>query len=149
MHPAASPAVRTEPVPRAGVFVPQSDPAGHALALRLHASIDAEQLREQLRRWWQPPTCRRRSTPSVMLSVVETCARSRQDRERDALKLLRLEADAHPRGEPHEGLRATLVSLDATEHLLLLVVDPGAASAAGLPALSSALAHHYPACSPA
>lgn len=46
-------------------------------------------------------------------------------------------------GESRDGLRATLVSVDAAEHLLLLAVDPDAQSAAGLPAVCSALERQY------
>lgn len=144
MQTSASPSARTDAISRPAP-IPMAPPsAGHTLALRLCAPVDADLLHDQLRRWWQPASCRRRGVPAVVLSVVESCARSRQERERDALRLLGLEAEAGPRRDPRDALRATLVSLDATEHLLLLAVDPGASAAAGLPALSSALAAKYP-----
>lgn len=146
MQTSVSPSARTDAVARPAPPPKAHPPAGHALALRLCAPVDADLLHDQLRRWWQPPSCRRRGVAAVVLSVVESCARSRRERELDALRLLMLEAEAEadPRREPRDGLRATLVILDASEHLLLLAVDPGASAAAGLPELSSALARHYP-----
>jgi hypothetical protein len=147
----ASPSTRGDPPSRAAARpTPPSNAApvvrptaGHALALRLAGPVDADLLHEQLRRWWQAAVRRRPGAAAVALSRVESCARSRCEREHDALRLLRLEADAGVPGESRDGLRATLVSVDAAEHLLLLAVDPDAQSAAGLPAVCSALERQY------
>jgi hypothetical protein len=111
------------------------------MALRLSAVIDADALVEDLARLWRDAPCRTRVASRVELSVVETCGRSAADRERDALRLLHAEADGPP---CTAALRATLVTLAAGEHLLLLSASPKV-GATGLVALADGLARRYPA----
>jgi hypothetical protein len=112
------------------------------LALRLHADVDTDLLETELSRLWQAAGPRR-CCCGVELSIVETCGRNPADRERDAMRLLRLEADQSGSGSRKEPLRATLVSLDLTDHLLLLAA-PAACSAAVLSGLVAELSRLYP-----
>jgi hypothetical protein len=91
-----------------------------SLTLRLRGDVDADALREQLARLWRERGGRRRAGPGVVLSVVETCGCSPGERERDAMRLLGLEAACDPDAAHGVPLRATLVSVDARDHLLRL-----------------------------
>lgn len=113
------------------------------LALRLHAGIDTDRLESELARLWQQRAGTRRNGSGVEMSVVETCGRNSIDRERDAMRLLRLEAEQPGTGNRGEPLRATLVSVDSADHLLLLAA-PAACSAAVLCGLVAELARLYP-----
>jgi len=114
------------------------------IALRLSAALDPDLLQEQLAACWQSSGGRRRDRSTVAMSVVESCARSRQARERDALRLLALEAADAPCPDGRDFLRATLVSLDTAEHLLLLSIAPNECTAARLRYLADELARRYP-----
>lgn len=107
--------------------------------MRLSAEVDADALVEDLARLWADAPSRTRAASRVELSVVETCGRSAADRERDALRLLHAEADGPP---CTAALRATLVSLAAGEHLLLLAASPKVGST-DLIGLADALARRY------
>lgn len=61
------------------------------------------------------------SAPPIDLSVVEPLAATREARERDALRLLDLEGSAFQGGRLMNRLRATLVRIDSSESILLLV----------------------------
>jgi len=137
IHPSIRPAGR--PAPPAAL-------AAHsgALALRLSAPLDPDHLREHLAACWQATGGRRRDRSTFTLSVVESCARSRHARERDALRLLALEAANAPACDDRDRLRATLVSLEASEHLLLLSVAPKACTSALLRSLADELARRWP-----
>lgn len=80
-----------------------------------------------------------RRAPPIDLSVVEPLAATREDRERDALRLLDLEGSAFQGGRLMNRLRATLVRVDATESILLLVA-PALAHARVMLALGDELA---------
>lgn len=127
----------------------------HRIALRLQAGVDVDLLAAQLRELCTTEPGPRgqahalggsRQT-AVALSVVETFGRSRAERERDALRLVELESrDACdlPRADsPREPLRATLVSVDTFEHLLLLHA-PLARGRALLEAVTTGLGLLYP-----
>jgi hypothetical protein len=92
------------------------------LLLRLPQSIDPDTLAAQLAALWRVATGRCPPAVRVEMSVVETCGRTRGERERDARRLL--QAERGPRPRPGS-LRATLVSVDAHEHLLLLAAASG------------------------
>jgi hypothetical protein len=123
--------------------------------LRLQAGVDVDLLAAQLRelcitasgpRGQAHPLGGRRPT-AVALSVVETCGRSRAARERDALRLVELESrdagDLQRCDNPREPLRATLVSVDTFDHLLLLDA-PLARGRALLEAITTGLGQLYP-----
>ena len=127
----------------------------HRIALRLQAGVDVDLLAAQLRelcitesgpRGQAHPLGGRRPT-AVALSVVETCGRSRAARERDALRLVELESrdagDLQRCDNPREPLRATLVSVDTFDHLLLLDA-PLARGRALLEAITAGLGQLYP-----
>lgn len=127
----------------------------HRIALRLQAGVDVDLLAAQLRELCSTEPGPRgqahalggsRQT-AVALSVVETCGRSRAARERDALRLVELESrdacDLQRCDSPHEPLRATLVSVDTFEHLLLLDM-PLARGRALLEAVTTGLGLLYP-----
>jgi hypothetical protein len=127
----------------------------HRIALRLQAGVDVDLLAAQLRelcitesgpRGQAHPLGGRRPT-AVALSVVETCGRSRAARERDALRLVELESrdagDLQRCDNPREPLRATLVSVDTFDHLLLLDA-PLARGRALLEAITTGLGQLYP-----
>ena len=59
------------------------------------------------------------------------------------MRLLRLEADRSASGSRTEPLRATLVSLDSADHLLLIAA-PAACGAAVLSGLVAGLSRLYP-----
>jgi hypothetical protein len=80
----------------------------------------------------------------VALSLVETCGRSRDARERDALRLLEAEASAWPVRAPGAVLRAVLVRLDRTDHLLLLAAPEARGAAGRLAAVAAEVARLYP-----
>jgi len=61
------------------------------------------------------------AAPPIDLSIVEPLAATREDRERDALRLLDIEGSAFQGGRLMNRLRATLVRIDASESILLLV----------------------------
>jgi hypothetical protein len=105
-----------------------------SLALRLPEPVDAELLREQIAALWPRGGTRGTRSRRIELSVVETCGRTPDEREHDALRLLRAEADTPG---PMGLLRATLVRLSASEHLLLLTAV--ATPSDGLIALASEL----------
>ena len=128
----APPPSRTRPA------VPDDGPA---LALRVSAGVDADRLAEELGRAWRATACARRSAPGIALSVVETCGRTPGERERDAMRLL---ADERHADRPRGTLRATLVSLGAGDHLLLLAAAPGATALAALSAIAADLGRLYP-----
>ncbi|HYF60990.1 MAG TPA: hypothetical protein VEA81_18735 [Burkholderiaceae bacterium] len=107
-------------------------------ALRLRAGIDAQALGDEIERLWLETRGPHRSS-MVALSVVQTCGRSVDERERDALRLLRLEADGVDPAPSGARLLATLVSVDVAEHLLLLAAAPAA-----LDALVARLSQRYP-----
>ncbi len=112
-----------------------------ALALRLSAGVDVDRLADELGHAWRAARGARRDTAGIALSVVETCGRTPDERERDALRVLRDECHATgPRGT----LRATLVSLGAREHLLLLAAAPGAAALGALRSIAEDLERLYP-----
>jgi hypothetical protein len=112
-----------------------------ALALRLSAGVDVDRLAEEIARAWRAARPTRRDAADVALSVVETCGRTPGERERDALRVLRDERRAAgPRGT----LRATLVSLGAREHLLLLAAAPGTTALQALSAIAEDLERLYP-----
>jgi hypothetical protein len=112
-----------------------------ALALRLSTGIDPERLAEELGRAWRSLGGTRRDAVGVALSIVETCGRDADERERDALRVLSDECRAaNPRGT----LRATLVSLGSREHLLLLAAAPGATALQALSAIVEDLERLYP-----
>jgi hypothetical protein len=134
---------RTRPTGRPAPLA-QAPVGTGTMALRLSATLDPDLLREQLGVCWQASGGRRRDRSTFAMSVVESCARSRQARERDALRLLALEAADAPAFEGRDFLRATLVSLDAAEHLLLLAVAPKECTAALLRHLVDELARRYP-----
>ena len=113
--------------------------SGASVALRLREPVDAELLREQIAAPWPGRGTRRAAARRIELSVVETCGRTPDERERDALRLLRAEADA---AGPMGLLRATLVRLSASEHLLLLTAVAGPAE--GLIALVNELGRLRP-----
>jgi len=106
------------------------------------AGVDIDTLGQQLRASWIARTAGVRRPVRVEVSCVESCAETRQERERDARRLIELESDAHRGGGLAQSLRATLVSLDPGEYLLLLAA-PAAASAATLAGLIDELAKHY------
>jgi hypothetical protein len=129
--------------------------ASHRIALRLQAGVDADLLVAQLRELCTaepgpagrtPPLGRSRQT-AVALSVVETCGRSRAARERDAFRLFETESrecgDLPRTDDAREPLRATLVSLDAFDHLLLLNA-PLASGRALLETITAGLGLLYP-----
>jgi hypothetical protein len=95
-------------------------PEPSSLTVRLRTDVDTDALREHLARLWCEQGGRRRARSGVELSVVETCGRSPGERERDALRLLGLEAASRRDAASGVPLRATLVSVDARDHLLLL-----------------------------
>jgi hypothetical protein len=144
----ASSTIDSRPAQQQGGFPEESAPTpeiggGAArLALRLHAGVDADRLESELARLWEETGPRRRGR-GVELSVVETCGRNPADRERDAMRLLRLEADRSASGSRTEPLRATLVSLDSADHLLLIAA-PAACGAAVLSGLVAGLSRLYP-----
>jgi hypothetical protein len=112
-----------------------------ALALRLSAGVDVDRLAEELGHAWRAVRGARRDAAGIALSVVETCGRTADERERDALRVLRDERHAAgPRGT----LRATLVSLGAGEHLLLLASAPGATALQALASIAEDLERLYP-----
>jgi hypothetical protein len=122
---AAGPAARP-PDPQPGWCPPERPDASH-LTVRLKTALDVDALGEHLVRTWRRQGGRRRAGPVVELSVVETCGRNPAEREQDARRLLRLEARGCGRGAAGAALRATLVSLDSRDHLLLLATsDAGA-----------------------
>jgi hypothetical protein len=112
--------------------------------LRVAGAVDADTLRAQLDRLWSPGDSRGRSPPGVALSLVETCGRSRDARERDALRLLEAEASAWPVRAPGAVLRAVLVRLDRTDHLLLLAAPEARGAAGRLAAVAAEVARLYP-----
>jgi hypothetical protein len=124
---AAGPAARP-PEPQAG-HRPTERPDAPHLTVRLKTALDIDALGEHLVRTWRAQGGRRRPGPVVELSIVETCGRTPAEREQDAQRLLRLEARGCGRGAAGVPLRATLVSLDRSDHLLLLATsDEGGAA---------------------
>ncbi len=115
------------------------DAPASRIALRLSAHIDAEALCEQLAVLWRDALRRPRGGSGVELSIVEICGRSRGDRERDAIRLLRTET-----APTACALRATLVSLDPGEHLLMLAAAAHPGAVAPLAALVAELGRQYP-----
>lgn len=109
------------------------------VALRVSAEVDADVLVEDLAGLWRDALAHRRASSRVELSVVETCGRSAADRERDALRLLHAEVDGPPCAA---ALRATLVTLGAGEHLLLLAASAKLGQV-GLAALVDGLGRRY------
>lgn len=79
------------------------------------------------------------AVPPIDLSIVEPLAAKREARERDALRLLDLEGTAFQGGRLMNRLRATLVRIDTTESILLLVA-PALAHARVMLALGDELA---------
>jgi hypothetical protein len=130
------------PVDPPGACAPPA-PATH-LALRIAPGPDADALGEQLPRLWRARAAPRRGARRIELSIVETCGRSREERERDALRLLQAEAAGAPWAGERDTLRATLVSVDTDEHLLLLAAGSGAVAAGAVAAVVSELARLYP-----
>ncbi|RPH43149.1 MAG: hypothetical protein EHM87_14675 [Burkholderiales bacterium] len=121
---------------------PADDPEGDSasrIALRLSALVDADALCERLAGIWRDALRRPRGASGVELSVVEICGRTRGDRERDALRLLRTET-----APTACALRATLVSLDPHEHLLMLTAAAHPAVVGPLAALAAELGRQYP-----
>ncbi len=116
------------------------DPAP-VLALRIGAGVDADRLSDELGRAWRAAGASRRDAPGVAMSIVETCGRTPAERERDALRLLDEERRA---AGPHGTLRATLVSLGAGDHLLLLAAAPGATVLHALSTIAEELGRFYP-----
>ncbi len=135
---------------------PASSPSdSHRIALRLQAGVDADLLAAQLRdlctaeqgqHGQAQPLGGSRPT-AVALSVVETCGRSRAARERDAFRLFETESresgDLPRTDSAREPLRATLVSVDAFDHLLLLDA-PLARGRALLETITTGLGLLYP-----
>jgi hypothetical protein len=120
---------------------PSAGDDASALALRLSAGVDVDRLAEEIGRAWRSAAPARRDAADVALSVVETCGRTPGERERDALRVLRDERRAAgSRGT----LRATLVSLGAREHLLLLAAAPGTTALQALSAIAEDLERLYP-----
>jgi hypothetical protein len=113
-------------------------------ALRLTDAVDADALAEQLERLWRAATGRRGPGARVALSVAEPCARTRAERERDAMRLLNAETDRSDGARSIGTLFATLVCLGAREHLLLLVSTAGGHSTDALAATVEGLARLYP-----
>jgi hypothetical protein len=111
------------------------------LALRIGAGIDAERLGDELGRAWRASGGARRDAAGVAMSVVETFGRTPVERERDALRLL---DDERRAAGLHGTLRATLVSLGARDHLLLLAAAPGVAAWQALRTIAEELGRHYP-----
>jgi len=107
------------------------------------SGIDLDALGADLHRLWQSFGTSGLRGARIEVSCVESCAESRAERERDALRLIELEGAAHRGGGLANALRATLVRLDPGEYLLLLAA-PAAASAASLSQLVGELARHYP-----
>ena len=101
---------------------------GDVRALRLSGAPDARSLGEELERTWIEARGAHRAA-AFALSLVETCGRTRAERERDARRLLRLEADV-PGLASRGRLRATLVGIDPQDHLLLLTGAPDVLDAA-------------------
>jgi hypothetical protein len=135
---------------------PASAPSvSHRIALRLQAGVDVDLLAAQLRELCttepgprgQAHALGGRRQTAVALSVVETCGRSRAARERDALRLVELESrdagDLQRSDSSREPLRATLVSVDTFDHLLLLDA-PLARGRALLEAITTGLGLLYP-----
>jgi hypothetical protein len=112
-----------------------------SLALRVHAGIDPDRLADELGRVWRDAGGTRREAVGVALSVVETCGRDADERERDALRVL---SDERRTASPRGTLRATLVSLGSREHLLLLAAAPGATALQALSAIAEDLERLYP-----
>jgi hypothetical protein len=112
-----------------------------ALALRLSTGVDPERLADELGRAWRSLGSARREAAGVALSIVETCGRSADERERDALRVL---SDERRAASPRGTLRATLVSLGSREHLLLLAAAPGATALQALAAIAEDLERLYP-----
>jgi hypothetical protein len=95
-------------------------PGPSRCTVRLRADVDTDALREQLARLWREHGGRCRARSAVAMSVVETCGRSTGERERDAMRLLGLEAATRCDAGAGLPLRATLVSIEARYHLLQL-----------------------------
>ena len=112
-----------------------------ALRIGAAAGVDAQRLSDELGRAWRARGGTRRDAPGVAMSIVETCGRTAADRERDALRLLDEERRA---AGPQGTLRATLVSLGAGDHLLLLAAAPGAAPPQALTTIVEDLGRMYP-----
>jgi hypothetical protein len=112
-----------------------------ALALRLSTGVDPERLADELGRAWRSLGSARREAAGVALSTVETCGRSAEERERDALRVL---SDERRTASPRGTLRATLVCLGSREHLLLLAAAPGATALQALAAIVEDLERLYP-----
>ena len=112
------------------------------VALRIRTGVDADRLRDELRRSWRATGRPRHDDAAcVALSIVETCGRTPAERERDALRLL----DDERRATGRRGtLRATLVALGAGEHLLLLAASPGTGAPEPLSAIADDLGRRYP-----
>jgi len=97
------------------------------LALRLQQAWRRAWHREGLRDTPQtrldalPVQASDHGAPPIDLSIVEPLAATREARERDALRLLDLEGSAFQGGRLMNRLRATLVRIDASESILLLV----------------------------
>jgi hypothetical protein len=122
---AASPQV-SEPRPMVILSRPLAQCA--SLALRVD-DTDAESIEQRLLAAWQRAWQRAgprgerapRDPPRIEMSVVEPQAVTREARERDALRLLDVEGNAFIGGRLMNHLRATLVRVDRSEHILLLV----------------------------
>lgn len=124
-------------------------PGAACLLLRLRTATDPDALADQLSRLCRQLPGGRRAAPAMAVSVVQTCGRSAAERERDALRLLETEARATRCATSRPTVRATLVSIGADEHLLLLAVAPDAAMERLLATLAGELARLYPGARPA
>lgn len=138
---------RDYPRPSTAHYSVTGSPGGQcaSLALRVGVSIDLDALTADLRRLWLARSDSNRRQSKVEFSVVEPCAGTRAERERDAMRLLELESAAHRGGGLAMSLRATLVTLDPDDHLLL-VAAPASTSTSSLHALVDELAALHPLC---
>ena len=113
-----------------------------AVAMRL-SGIDAETLAEQLTALWEDAAGRYRPALRFDVSLVETCGRSGAEREHDAHRLVRAEANEAAACACGCAMRATLVRLERLEHLVLLACAPDVRARDALGRMAAELANRH------
>lgn len=98
---------------------------------------------EALPALWRAVTGGRAARARIELSVVETCGRSCDDRQRDALRLLQAEADTVAGTRSRAALRATVVRIDAREQWVMLAAHPDRDTRDAVDRLVAELAGRY------
>jgi hypothetical protein len=121
---------------------PASAPAPARVALRV-TGPEAGAFPEALPALWRAVSGGGRTRARIELSVVETCGRCGDDRQRDALRLLRAEANAVAGSVRGAALRATVVRIDAREQWVMLAAQPDRATREAVDRLVAELATRF------